>query len=156
MEQSSYYPCQLVSYFPLMLYQCHLGYPTIFISTVPFNEHIFIILVGYREKVITPEMLEEKAKKLQKRKQLADEKRENDKVCENLMFSSSLTWYYHSHCCLNLSIFFVRKKLWNVYWKNPKVKASKLAKNSVVSKNRFHILSIWAALIWILYQCHPM
>jgi INO80 complex subunit B len=38
------------------------------------------IYVGYREKVVTPEMLEEKAKKLQKRKQLADEKREHDKV----------------------------------------------------------------------------
>lgn len=39
-----------------------------------------MVVAGYREKVITPEMLEEKAKKLQKRKQLADEKRENDKV----------------------------------------------------------------------------
>ncbi|KAK7579644.1 hypothetical protein V9T40_000273 [Parthenolecanium corni] len=43
------------------------------------TEQLLSLPSGYREKVITPEMLEEKAKKLQKRKQLADEKRENDK-----------------------------------------------------------------------------
>ncbi|XKL67407.1 hypothetical protein PGB90_002898 [Kerria lacca] len=44
-----------------------------------FSEQLLSLPTGYREKIITPEMLEEKAKKLQKRKQLADEKRENDK-----------------------------------------------------------------------------
>jgi len=38
-----------------------------------------LIFTGYREKVLTPEMLQKKAIKSQKRKQQADEKRENDK-----------------------------------------------------------------------------
>jgi len=38
-----------------------------------------LIIIGYREKVLTPEMLQKKAIKSQKRKQQADEKRENDK-----------------------------------------------------------------------------
>jgi len=37
------------------------------------------IFIGYREKVLAPEMLQKKAIKSQKRKQQADEKRENDK-----------------------------------------------------------------------------
>lgn len=36
-------------------------------------------IIGYREKILTPEMLQKKAIKSQKRKQQADEKRENDK-----------------------------------------------------------------------------
>lgn len=47
---------------------------------------------GYREKIVTPEMLEEKAKKLQKRKQLADEKRENDKVKEFIATIAIITY----------------------------------------------------------------
>lgn len=38
-----------------------------------------LIITGYREKILTPEMLQKKAIKSQKRKQQADEKRENDK-----------------------------------------------------------------------------
>lgn len=41
--------------------------------------YIYLIIIGYREKVLTPEMLQKKAIKSQKRKQQADEKRENDK-----------------------------------------------------------------------------
>jgi INO80 complex subunit B len=37
------------------------------------------MISGYREKILTPEMLQKKAIKSQKRKQQADEKRENDK-----------------------------------------------------------------------------
>lgn len=37
------------------------------------------MILGYREKILTPEMLQKKAIKSQKRKQQADEKRENDK-----------------------------------------------------------------------------
>lgn len=37
------------------------------------------MILGYREKILTPEMLQKKAIKSQKRKQQADEKREIDK-----------------------------------------------------------------------------
>lgn len=63
---------------------------------------------GYREKVITPEMLVEKAKKLQKRKQLADEKRENDKV--NYCFIFSRFTLADSLCCYNLRCINVAEK----------------------------------------------
>lgn len=38
------------------------------------------MFLGYREKVMTPEMIKKAALKSQKRKQLQDEKREKDKV----------------------------------------------------------------------------
>lgn len=38
------------------------------------------LLVGYKEKVMTAEAIQKAALKSQKRKQLADEKREKDKV----------------------------------------------------------------------------
>ncbi|XP_025422112.1 INO80 complex subunit B [Sipha flava] len=44
-----------------------------------FTEELVALPSGYREKILTPEMLQKKAIKSQKRKQQADEKRENDK-----------------------------------------------------------------------------
>lgn len=47
----------------------------------------FSFVSGYREKVMTPEMVQKAAIKSQKRKQQADEKREKDKVCFiNILF----------------------------------------------------------------------
>ncbi|XP_029347040.1 uncharacterized protein LOC100159639 [Acyrthosiphon pisum] len=48
-------------------------------SDKEFTEELVALPSGYREKVLTPEMLQKKAIKSQKRKQQADEKRENDK-----------------------------------------------------------------------------
>ncbi|XP_050530587.1 INO80 complex subunit B isoform X2 [Daktulosphaira vitifoliae] len=44
-----------------------------------FTEELVALPSGYREKILTPEMLQKKAIKSQKRKQQADQKRENDK-----------------------------------------------------------------------------
>lgn len=48
-------------------------------SDKEFTEELVALPSGYREKVLTPEMLQKKAIKSQKRKQQADEKREKDK-----------------------------------------------------------------------------
>ncbi len=47
-------------------------------------------------------MLEEKAKKLQKRKQLADEKRENDKVRKSLFLSCQCFLTFYLDCALRM------------------------------------------------------
>lgn len=48
-------------------------------SDKEFTEELVALPSGYREKILTPEMLQKKAIKSQKRKQQADEKREIDK-----------------------------------------------------------------------------
>jgi INO80 complex subunit B len=69
-----------------------LALPTGLLSIVLFLFIFFVIVIililynyyfsnaGYREKVMTPEMIKKAALKSQKRKQLLDEKREKDKV----------------------------------------------------------------------------
>jgi hypothetical protein len=49
--------------------------------------------LGYKEKVMTAEAIQKAALKSQKRKQLADEKREKDKV---VMTCTGLKWTVHS------------------------------------------------------------
>lgn len=49
----------------------------------PAVEQLMSLPTGYKEKVMTAEAIQKAALKSLKRKQLADEKREKDKVCNN-------------------------------------------------------------------------
>lgn len=51
-------------------------------------EQLMSLPSGYKEKVMTAEAIQKAALKSQKRKQLADEKREKDKVRETELFST--------------------------------------------------------------------
>lgn len=69
-------------------------------------EQLMSLPTGYKEKVMTAEAIQKAALKSLKRKQLADEKREKDKV-NNII----------NHCIFLLSlskrnIYLLRKKLW--------------------------------------------
>lgn len=53
----------------------------------PGVEQLMSLPTGYKEKVMTAEAIQKAALKSLKRKQLADEKREKDKVVNNRKFS---------------------------------------------------------------------
>lgn len=58
-------------------------------------EQLMSLPTGYKEKVMTAEAIQKAALKSLKRKQLADEKREKDKVCDTIscIFISSTKKY---------------------------------------------------------------
>lgn len=60
----------------------------------PGVEQLMSLPTGYKEKVMTAEAIQKAALKSLKRKQLADEKREKDKVVQLLVFRIFIFFYY--------------------------------------------------------------
>jgi len=104
----------------------------------PGVEQLMSLPTGYKEKVMTAEAIQKAALKSLKRKQLADEKREKDKVA-NKAFSDDkrliMGKLYEIKTFLN---YFYRKRQWKGCLRSKNLKHPKLSVREDYLNDKYH------------------
>jgi len=104
----------------------------------PGVEQLMSLPTGYKEKVMTAEAIQKAALKSLKRKQLADEKREKDKVA-NKAFSDDkrliMGKLYEIKIFLN---YFYRKRQWKGCLRSKNLKHPKLSVREDYLNDKYH------------------